>query len=95
MSDLISRNDAAVAACDACYRMFGKAPCWDSECIMKRRIDEVKAVDATPVVHGEWISDCICSGCGFVRQMTRSGNFMVGNYCPNCGAKMDGGKQDG
>ena len=42
-----------------------------------------KIVDAIPVVHGNWIDDS-CSRCGFeISQKTR-------NYCPNCGAIMDG-----
>ena len=44
-----------------------------------------------PVKHGRWKADVTCSKCGFIRQETRSGNPMVGRYCPNCGAKMDGG----
>lgn len=54
------------------------------------------AADVAPVVHGRWIHDgcrvkggidwCHCSECG------KSDNFCARtNYCPNCGAKMDGG----
>ena len=50
-------------------------------------VENIEAVDAVPVVHGEWIcqgADCWrCSVCG-----TLSDDY--GNYCPNCGAKMDG-----
>ena len=100
MSDLISRNDAAVAACDACNRMFGEEPCWDSECLMKRRIDEVIAIDAKPVVHGEWISmphksARVCSRCESDEPYKNAPDDAdVFYYCPNCGARMDGGKED-
>ena len=47
--------------------------------------------DVTPVVHGRWIMHddefgltCECSAC----HIETMGD---GNYCPNCGAKMDGG----
>lgn len=52
-------------------------------------IDDAPTIDAEPVKHGRWKADVTCSKCGFIRQKTRSGNPMVGRYCPNCGAKMD------
>lgn len=51
--------------------------------------DEAQAIDAEPVKHGRWEAGVTCSKCGFIRQITRNGNLMVGRYCPNCGAKMD------
>ena len=48
--------------------------------------------DAAPVVHGRWGNNgipgsmlCGCSVCGFT---CGASSFF---YCPNCGAKMDGG----
>ena len=53
-------------------------------------------VDVAPVVHGEWLlrhegyghywecSSCHKNPCIYVTKDTR--------YCPNCGAKMDGGE---
>ena len=57
------------------------------------------AVDAAPVVHGRWeeVDDgwgewyYRCSACGcewFLEDGTPAENGM--NYCPRCGAKMDG-----
>ena len=53
-------------------------------------VDDAPTVDAVQVVHGRWIEyrcllikENICSNCKeFYRQ--------AHNYCPNCGAKMDG-----
>lgn len=52
----------------------------------------MKAYDVEPVRHGRWMchGDCgvtECSACGW------SIEEYVGDYayCPNCGAKMDGG----
>ena len=56
-------------------------------------VDEVPTVDAEPVKHGHWIfnpKDAIemmftlpkCSECG-------AESADGGNYCPNCGAKME------
>ena len=61
----------------------------------RRLLADMPAADVAPVVQGRWIHDgrrieggidwCHCSECG------KSNNFCVRtNYCPNCGAKMDG-----
>ena len=52
----------------------------------------MKTVDAVPIVHGQWGKvgyDLRCSVCGVYQS-----GFYVGttNYCPHCGAKMDGDK---
>lgn len=67
------------------------------------------AVDAVPVVHGRWKQvleelgwvDCphivhrnTCSICGYVKR-TELNKTVKWRYCPNCGAKMDGGEEDG
>lgn len=55
-------------------------------------IDDIPAADVAPVVHGRWIIHddefgltCECSVC----HIETMGD---GNFCPNCGAKMDGGE---
>lgn len=65
-------------------------------------------VDAVPVVHGRWIepiwnpheefeSDFTCSVCDWGGTVCVCGKEQIGrkkvNYCPNCGAKMDGGSE--
>lgn len=55
-------------------------------------------VDAVPVVHGQWIEDhdyLKCPECGVMVKWDFT-FFDIGNwnYCPNCGAKMDGGDGD-
>ena len=60
-------------------------------------IDQMPPTDVAPVVHGRWehahasesyFNECWrCSECGF--DDTEGFGF---EYCPNCGAKMDGGK---
>ncbi len=65
----------------------GKTVAMVSEAL-KQMINNAPTVDAVEVVHGRWETQHwrhICSVCGFiVGQHSRS------NYCPNCGAKMDG-----
>lgn len=52
--------------------------------------------DVVPVVHGRWIPDgdfIICSQCeAEMNQKNSLGADNSKNYCPNCGARMDGVK---
>lgn len=57
------------------------------------------AADVAPVVHGRWIfkrgnyeaDECNCSECG---QLMVTAVGKRANFCPNCGARMDGGDGD-
>ena len=84
--------------CDRCYGMD------DCEvCDVQRTLNLVKAqpyCDVAEVRHGEWIpiviqenyfdppycDTCKCSICGYEIDVSET----IYNYCPNCGAKMDG-----
>ena len=52
-------------------------------------VDMQPTVDAVEVVHGRWeepyLLYLVCSECG-----TGYVKYEKYNYCPNCGAKMDG-----
>lgn len=61
---------------------------------IKTDIIRAPAADVAPVVHGKWGDNGIagsmlvkCSVCGFD---CGANSF---SYCPNCGAKMDGGNK--
>ena len=72
-------------------------------------VKNAPTIDAVPVVHGEWkhgkevgkefyngylrpfYEDWHCGNCGVVFEQSGKPKY---NYCPNCGAKMDGGKVD-
>jgi hypothetical protein len=72
----------------------------DCECIKKRlekaakRVSAIPAADVAPVVHARWIDDgrgiIICPECK--RGYNLHAKYT--HYCPNCGAKMDGGDGD-
>ena len=63
-----------------------------------KKIPKGIIVDVSPVRHGRWVDAYpdiepnpmfmygICSECGFEQGISK---YL--NYCPNCGAKMDGG----
>lgn len=67
---------------------------------------ELPAADVAPVVHGRWISwekagnyvpspdRHECSVCHDAAQVLVNGLELLSDYCPNCGAKMDGGATD-
>ncbi len=58
--------------------------------------ENLPAADVAPVVHGRWNNmdgyktRKVCSECGW--DVPEYGKFY--SYCPNCGAKMDGGNGD-
>ena len=103
MAEYIDKN-ATVGILEAMSRST------DCECIKKRlekaakRISAIPAADVAPVVHARWMhsryEDCSeqfelvkCSQCNHEAYAMA---FYVrgGNYCPACGAKMDGGDND-
>ena len=73
-------------------------PMWGSMAVMFA--DSIPAADVAPVVHGRWIERQTphamggvsgkCSVCA--KSVQYLGNPL--NYCPNCGAKMDGGTKN-
>lgn len=62
-------------------------------------INSIPAADVAPVVHSYWehkITSCeenisICHNCKY----PVSWFWGLSKYCPNCGAKMDGGADNG
>lgn len=70
---------------------------YDAAC---NALDGLPAADVAPVVHGRWVKHTrmhgfvYCSACKDVyldEEWLRDGKW---GYCPNCGAKMDGGDGD-
>lgn len=60
-------------------------------------LDEVPAADVAPVVHGRWENgNPICPVCGEDKFKDLDADIWcdwVPPFCPNCGAKMDGGEK--
>lgn len=65
-------------------------------------IDDAPTIDAVSVVHGEWMPNpkigwgetWVCSICGEKTTSSVMG-YPRYNYCPMCGAKMDGERKEG
>ena len=61
---------------------------------------EAPTIDVAPVKHGQWEKQSglySCSECGTTCPYDVQADvieYWACNYCPNCGAKMDGGVED-
>lgn len=81
------RKDFKVAErCDNCPQCNRHC---NADVVFSRRdicgmLDDAEIVYGGPARHGRWIDET-CSECG---QYVYRGD--ANNYCPNCGAKMDG-----
>ena len=64
---------------------------------LQNALEEIPTADVVEVVHGEWKSgDCICPVCGEDKFKGLDADIWSDwkpNYCPNCGARMDGGER--
>ena len=87
---------------DALKKQYYPFPCaiGVENAVTIRAINEAPTIDAAPVMHGEWVLqgenehdyetslEEKCSLCG--RYVYRYDTQPQDNYCPNCGARMDG-----
>lgn len=90
----VAKEAVRKAECDANWdeRRF------DAEFI-ENALDFILTTDVAPVVHGHWISKnphgyewtFVCSNCDYADGYPFNNRH---NYCPNCGAKMDGETED-
>ena len=90
MADLISRAAAIEEATD--WKIKPDDEIFAAiKIAIRSKIEQLPAVDAVPVVHGRWGENGDCSECGFQPWYERDIHTL--SYCPNCGAKMDGGQE--
>ena len=91
-------REAAYKACEAYFSGVCVYDVSASEVIndFEEVIDAVPTADVAPVKHGHWVKEksdvlihwhcSVCENCYYLEEPNA-------NYCPNCGAKMDGGEQ--
>lgn len=63
-----------------------------------RDIEKLPAADVAPVAHGRWRESgplLECQSCGEIYSRLGGNAGKLWHYCPNCGAKMDGGAENG
>lgn len=70
------------------------------EAVQTDYIERLPAADVAPVVHEKWLLDRWprwphreCSRCKIMIPRTKEVADQYWQYCPNCGAKMDGGNE--
>lgn len=99
MSDYIDRAALGIGLCNRdIFENKGYADGWNADV---KNLKEAPAADVQEIKRGEWAKDdsdgCYCSACGWYADYDYdyvtnnglgNGDF---NYCPHCGAKMDGG----
>lgn len=100
MDDYIER-DALLADISAAVKHRGMGEIIGQT--LMRYVKRQPAADVAPVVHGRWISweeagnfvpspdRHECSVCHDAAQVLVNGFELLSDYCPNCGALMDGG----
>lgn len=95
-NDLISRK----ALMDTLQNHFGQDLAYLGEDLQycQEAVQFAPSIEAEPVRHGRWtwITEDIyrCENCGervHVKEVMGKPDW---DYCPNCGAKMDGGAED-
>lgn len=72
---------------------------WSDACNhIRARLEYVPAADVALVKHGNWIYgedvDIQCSVCGADAMTEGDYRQIRSDYCPNCGARMDGEEND-
>ena len=102
MAEYIER-EAAIAVCSAQYKECLRKSDWCGDTVAWNIGFNLKAIPAADVVevkHGRWVKKferyhdthtdeswdeeyCSCPLCG-------KDSYLEHNYCPNCGARMDG-----
>ena len=105
MADLIDRDELRKDFCNMCEAMQPEMiDCEKKGCMSMQIIDEQPTVDAEPARRGRWETredydgDVIyrCSACGeewtLIAGTPKENNMY---YCPNCGARMNGGADNG
>ena len=89
MDEYIEREVATNVVCNILWKMNDL-----STSVMAKALNSIPAADVAPVRHGEWEivvgsngkEYMVCTCCRVSQDLTG-----VFSYCPNCGARMDGG----
>lgn len=105
MAEYINREAAINAVEKAEYTAIADDADSCKSDYLREIIESVPAADVAPVVHGEWVRphwkgsvfcyDCSVCGNEVIHQEYRWRDKKIYPICPWCGAKMDGGADNG
>lgn len=96
MAEYIERETCLEKVCEACNMQFGDdAPCEPSDCFMREKLMAIPTAEVEPVTFAKF-NHCrgklVCGNCGW----TFAWNEPKMPYrCPFCGARIDGGTENG
>lgn len=82
--------------CHHCEDGDGEGACAEV-CRFAESVSNTPTLDYEPVRHGEWKEtgcNTFCRSCGEKPLYDYFGKIKLSHYCPNCGTKMDGGKDN-
>ena len=97
--DLISRSALRQVLASRAEKLRASGECGGCEAELLQAV--IKMVDAQPQVdaaitqRGRWKNGCDCSVCGRAYGPHNDAFAQHYHYCTFCGAKMDGGKNNG
>ena len=101
---LIDVDAFKIEFCEKCNNVSCDAPLTNTDCFTMYMLDNTPTIEAEPVRHGRWVplsydgytngypvyDEWECSECHFACEGEGEPPL---NYCPNCGAKLDGGEK--
>lgn len=90
MADYIEREAAFNTILKIVPKVDDDGYCWVIRGDAAKAVDSIPSADVAPVRHGRLLNPNPygeCSSCGYLIDIRDSYN-----YCPNCGAKIDGGE---
>ena len=71
--------------------------CWVRYKMFENALEDAPTIDAETTKHGHNLiggTQFECSACGYYNDDTTRGTTRTFNYCPHCGAKMDGDRKE-
>lgn len=91
----------AIKACNKLFREKGEILTSLDAVEIAEALDEIPTADVEEVKYGKWRTELdefdwnknTCTHCGYVKR-TDIHVSLGWKFCPNCGAKMDGGREN-